>query len=123
MTNAAEIFGDFIKTLRMEKRFTLRKFCVANNLDSTEISKLERGRIKPPEDTYLKKIATHLGLTKGSDGWSQFFKLAEDARNSDIREITDEELVGMVPVYFRKTENSDYTKEELLSLAETIRNS
>ena len=58
-------FGHYINSKRIDKGFTLRKFCKAINEDPSNWSKIERGLLNPPQSTQkLKKIASILALNK-----------------------------------------------------------
>ncbi len=50
MTEDALTFGEFFKQKRIGLRKTLREFCREHDLDPGNISKLERGRVQPPQN-------------------------------------------------------------------------
>jgi transcriptional regulator with XRE-family HTH domain len=118
-------FGSLLKSLRHAKGLTLREFCVANGLDPGNYSRLERGLFSPPQKPeLLEKYATALGLVRGSDSWLEFFDLAAVTRGEIPKDLlTDEEVVGKLPVLFRTLKGSQITKEKLDDLVEKIRRS
>lgn len=46
-------FGGYLKELRLKRHLTLREFCLRNRLDAGNQSKLERGKLSPPETAEL----------------------------------------------------------------------
>ena len=68
------LFGEYFKKKRMGLGKTLRQFCLENNLDPGNISKLERGILPPPASSAkLAHYAKCLGIIKGTDEWLEFF--------------------------------------------------
>ena len=53
-------FGKLFKERRMALGKTLRQFCREHGLDHGNISKLERGLLKPPTGEKLAEYASHL---------------------------------------------------------------
>lgn len=58
-------FGEYIKSLRLEKGFTQKQLCALTNdrVSNAEISRLESGERKKPAANVLKLIAPHLGIS------------------------------------------------------------
>ena len=117
------IFGNFFKTKRIEAGFTLREFCKVHNLDPGNISRMERGLLKPPgSKEKLEEYASYLGIEKGSDDWYEFFDLAAACRGEIPEEILDdEELLKHLPVIFRTIRGKKLSKKKLEELIEIIR--
>ena len=44
------LFGDYIKQLRLKQKLTLRDFCKKFAHDPSNWSKIERGKLLPPND-------------------------------------------------------------------------
>ena len=118
-------FGDLLKALRVNKRITLRAFCKKADADPGNISRMERGIWPPPQDhDILAKYAIALDIKKGSDEWYSFFDLAAADRGIIPRDLmSDEEVVKMLPVFFRTIRGQRPTKKEMLNLAEKLRQS
>lgn len=116
-------FGAIFKELRIARGITLRAFCAKYDLDPGNISKLERGRLAPPDsDALLKVYASHLGLEPGTDIWQAFFDSAKAERGqipSDL--LSDEELADKLPVLFRSIRGARANGDSIDALIEKIR--
>ena len=55
-------FGEFIRSERVKKGLTLRKFAKSIDISATFISLMERGDVSPPSENNIHKIAIVLGL-------------------------------------------------------------
>lgn len=117
------LFGDFFKEKRLELGKTLRRFCLENELDPGNISKLERGIFPPPtSDEKLKHYARCLGIKKGSDDWYRFFDLAHASVGQIPPEIlSDKELLPKLPLVFRTLRGQKLTKKQLDQLARELK--
>jgi transcriptional regulator with XRE-family HTH domain len=117
------LFGDFFKKKRIELGKTLRQFCLENNLDPGNVSKLERGLLPPPQSAdKLEEYAQSLKIKKGSDDWYEFFYLARLSAGRIPEEIlSDKELLSKLPLVFRTLKGQKLTKEQLNKLAEKIK--
>jgi transcriptional regulator with XRE-family HTH domain len=117
------IFGNFFKTKRIEAGFTLREFCRTHSLDPGNISRMERGLLKPPSSKdKLEEYASYLGIEKGSDDWYEFFDLAAACRGEIPEEfLDDEELIKHLPIIFRTIRGKKVSKKKLEELIEMIR--
>ena len=72
-----ETFGQFFKDRRISLGLTLRKFCIANNYDPGNISKLERDLMPPPEsEDKLLGYADALSINYNSKEWKEMISLA-----------------------------------------------
>jgi transcriptional regulator with XRE-family HTH domain len=116
-------FGEFFKEKRIALRKTLRKFCMENSFDPGNISRLERGAMAPPQDAeILERYAKALGIKKGADDWYTFFDLAAADRGIIPKDLmSDQEVVKMLPAFFRTLRGQKPTEEEMKKLAEKIR--
>jgi len=116
-------FGEFIKQLRLKRNYGLREFCKKFDLDPSNWSKLERGRLIPPSDNeLLKKWATHLGLKKNDKDWFLFFDLASIARRELPNDILlDEDIVEMLPIFYRTLRGQKPTIKEMQDVANLLR--
>jgi len=125
MKKKHEPFCEYFKSLRLENRITLRKFCEQAQADPGNISKMERGKIPPPEDEkILFRYAKAIKKKKDSKEWTTFIDLAAIDRGiipSDI--MWDEEVVEVLPIFFRTLRREKPTKKELAKLIERIRKS
>ena len=60
-------FGDRLRSLRKEARLSQRDLAERVGVDFTYLSKIENGRVEPPSETVLKRIADELGSALGRD--------------------------------------------------------
>jgi transcriptional regulator with XRE-family HTH domain len=117
------LFGEFFKEKRVKTGLTLREFCKKYALDPGNISKMERGLLKPPNSKVkLGEYASYLEIKKGSDDWYEFFDRAAACRGEIPEEILkDEELIKNLPLIFRTIRGKKVSKGLLNELAEKIR--
>lgn len=94
-------FGRFFKKRREVLGLSLRAFCLKHKLDPSNVSKMERGRLPPPQGEKLREYATYLGVREGSDEWYQLFDLAAAERGIIPEDLRDEQIAGKLPVLFR----------------------
>jgi len=116
-------FGDFFKELRLRSNMTLRHFCECNSFDPGNISKLERNILPAPHsEEKLNSYAKALGIKPGDDEYLTFFDLAKTSRiSSNVQDLTDLELLNMLPVLFRTVDNKDITPDKLERIIELIK--
>ena len=116
-------FGQFFKAKRLSLGFTLRKFCLMHNLDPGNISKLERGRLQPPQsDEKLREYARMLKIKPGSKDWQTFSDLAAaEAGRIPADLLTDEEVIGKLPVLFRTLRGQKLSDREINELLRMIK--
>ena len=116
-------FGNFIKELRLKQELTLRDFCKKFGHDPSNWSKIERGKLRPPNDQKtLEEWANQLGLIKGEAEWYKFFDLAALEKGKIPHDIMhDKELVQVLPLFFRTLRGQKPSKEELKNLADILR--
>ena len=117
-------FGEFVYERRIEYlKMTLREFCQRNFEDPGNWSKLERGKLPPPQNKdRLAVIAGSLDINEGTEEWQTFLDLAcaEQGRIPDDL-MSDEELVKKLPLFFRTLRDEEITEEDLKKLIELIR--
>ena len=122
-TTSHKNFAEFFKSLRKERRITLRDFCVKAGADPGNISRLERGALVPPQDrSILTRYAQALGLGEGSDAWYLFFDLAAADRGMIPHDIMEnEQLAGRLPAFFRTLRGQKPTEKELRKVLEKLK--
>jgi transcriptional regulator with XRE-family HTH domain len=120
----AESFGEMFKRLRLESGQTLRAFCLRHNFDPGNVSKLERGRMPPPEgDSLIRQYASALGI-RDREVLQVFCDLAATERGKIPSDIQDEpELLDKLPVLFRVLRGTKTSGETLDQLVEKVRHS
>ena len=120
---SAKSFGAYFKECRIASGLTLRAFCHKHGFDPGNLSKLERGVFAPPEsDDKLAEYANALGLRRGGDAWYEFFDRAAAERGQIPTDIlSDDEVVGKLPVLFRTLRGGKVDGNFLHELIERIR--
>ena len=115
------MFSQTIKSLRLQKRLTLRDFCARVGLDPSNWSKVERGVNPPPKDVgQLEQLAIFFGLT-GADKLA-FLDAAALQRGEIPPDVADNSILQRaLPAFFRAARGHELTEAELTSLAEDIR--
>ena len=118
------MFGDFMKKKRLEKKLSLREFCILLNEDASNWSKIERGKLAPPKDVKrLGKIAHILGIKKNSEDWENLIDYADTAAGRIPKYImSDKEVFKSLPIFFRTIGSVKPSPEELRQLIKKIRN-
>jgi len=114
-------FATFVKEERLKKDLSLRKFCKALKQDPSNWSKIERGKLPPPqEEDVLNDIAEFLNLTPEKTGnLKDYACLDKGLIPPDI--LSDEDLAKSLPIFFRTLRNEKPTPEELENLIEILR--
>ena len=122
---AASSFGELFKRLRIQKGETLREFCVKHGFDPGNISRLERGRLPPPQAREkLEQYAEALEVREGSDEWYEFFDLAYiSAGRIPPALMGDAEVLARLPLVLRTLKNEQVDSAELDRLITLIRRS
>ena len=123
---AFEMFGNYFKELRSRKKITLREFCALNKFDPGNISKIERGLAPPPKSMdVLSRFAESLGISKGSEEWTEFIDRASACSGMVPPDImNDAAFVAKLPLVFRALRGQagkEMSDEQLRSLAEDLR--
>jgi transcriptional regulator with XRE-family HTH domain len=117
------MFGEFIKSLRIEREIGLREFCRRLSIDASNWSKVERGVLAPPQDgDKIEQIAEVLGIEKGSKLYFEMKdKAAVDAGIIPPDILSDQKILNSLPLFFRTIRSEKPTSEELEALIEKIR--
>lgn len=118
-----DTFGGFFESLRQRNSLTLREFCRKADADPGNISRMERGAMLPPKSLeILGRYATTLGLQEKSDEWQTFFDLAAVAQGKVPADLlSDQEVVKVLPAFFRTLRGQKPTPEEMKRIAEKIK--
>lgn len=115
-------FGELFRRKRLALGLSLRQFCLQHSLDPGNISKLERGRLAPPQHDKLEEYARRLGIPEGSDDWYRFFDLAAAEAGRIPRDImSDEEAVEKLPLLFRTLRGEKIPDEQLDELVSKLK--
>jgi transcriptional regulator with XRE-family HTH domain len=116
-------FGDYINDLRIKNKKTLRQFCLENDLDPSNWSKVERDVNPPPKDeAVLAQWAKYFKLKPKTEEWNQFMDAARIARGEIPRDImNDEKAVALLPTFFRTVRGAGIGEEEIKKLIQKIK--
>lgn len=115
------MFNHTVKSLRLEKRLTLRDFCEKAGLDPSNWSKVERGVNPPPGDVEtLERLAAFFGLTEARK--LAFMDEAALQRREIPADVADNAILQRaLPAFFRAARGHELTEAELNELAGDIR--
>ncbi len=115
------MFTDTIKSLRLQKRLTLREFCKLVGLDPSNWSKVERGINPPPGDVaVLERLADFFGLS-GEERLA-LLDAAAFQRKEIPPDVADNVILQRaLPAFFRAARGHELTESELQNLADDIR--
>lgn len=116
-----EIFGDFVKKMRIRNLLTLREFCRQASVDPSNWSKIERGLFPPPKSKQvLQGIASILNLEEETEEYNTLFDLAAISYiPPDL--ISDQAVVEKLPVFFRTLRGEKPSKAELEELFKMLK--
>jgi transcriptional regulator with XRE-family HTH domain len=125
MSKNLKKFGDFLKSLRIDKELTLRQACRLANYDPSNWSKIERGILPPPSDEKtLKNWARILGIAGNKKQIQEFIDDAKIAQGLIPQDILSQDiLVERLPAFFRTLRNKKPTKKEIDRLIKLIAHS
>lgn len=118
------MLGEFIRSKRMEKKQSLIKFCISNNLDASKWSKLERERlglnIKPELlNCFVDKLSAILEISLEEK--QEITKMVKE--HPDPEPVSEKELINHLPLFVTTNSRSHPTHKQLLALAELIKES
>jgi transcriptional regulator with XRE-family HTH domain len=114
------VIGAFFREKRLKANLSLRKFCELAHLDPSNWSKVERGRLAPPDRGKLEEIAKVLGLEK--EEYLELFDLASIEKGKIPDYVySDAEILKALPIFFRTANGSKPTKEELEKIIELLK--
>jgi transcriptional regulator with XRE-family HTH domain len=116
-------FGERLRSLRLAQDLSLREFCLKHGYDPSNMSKIERGRMAPPQKPeQVEQLAARLGLRAGSREWQEFMdSAAAEAGRIPEDILSDEKVLGKLPVLFRAARGQKVSREDIQKLVESIR--
>jgi len=116
-----QTFGRYIKSLRLNKRLTLRDFCKKAGVDPSNWSKIERNILQPPKSRkMMEQIAVVLGISEDSEEYNTLVDLAVIG-HMPIELLDDQSIVDNLPIFFRTVRGQKPTRNELEKLINLIR--
>ena len=119
----AQHFGQLIQARRAEIRLTLRDCALRVQLDPGNLSKIERGRVAPPQDAaVLERLMEGLELA-GSDRARALMDMAMTESGRIPHDIlSNEEVMAAMPIFLRTVNNKQLEGAQIEKLVELIRN-
>jgi len=116
-------FGEMVRKLRLNNGLSLREFCLKHGHDASNMSKIERSRLAPPQKpAQLTRLATELGLTNGSAQWQEFMDLAASESGRIPKDmLEDEQVLAKLPILFRAARGQKVSPQEMKKLVQRIR--
>ena len=117
-------FGEMLRERRKELRLGLREFALRAGMDAGNLSKIERGRMSPPQSIdILDRICLALELDPSDDGAARL-RASAATENGRIPEdiMSDAEVMAQLPILLRTLQNKQIDAEQLEKLIEMIRN-
>ncbi len=118
-----ETFGEYLRACRLRAGFGLRVFAEAVEMQPSNLSNVEHGRIPPPQDLrILGRIAEALGCPEGSKERDRLFDLAVAHKKQtlppDVAAFAAK--TPGIPVMLRTLQNRRLTKQEIEELTRFI---
>ena len=116
-------FGEYLRSLRLQREVSLREFCRRAGVDPGNASKTERGLLPPPNDLVtLERYASALGVNKGGDEWHLLVDLAAADQGIIPKDLlSDKEVVALLPAVFRTLRGGKPSEEEIDRLVDRLR--
>ncbi|GAG32936.1 unnamed protein product [marine sediment metagenome] len=120
-----DTFGSMLRERRKVLRLGLREFALRAEVDAGNLSKIERGKLNPPQ---TRDALDRICFALEYDPASQEAELLRDraaAENGRLSEeiLADEEIMSRMPVLLRTVHNKQLSAEQLDRLIEMIKGS
>jgi transcriptional regulator with XRE-family HTH domain len=124
MTNTQGGFGQLLRQKRAELRLPLRVFARNAELDAGNVSKYERGLLPPPQDPQkLARMCAALDIRKGTEEYVHFIDLASAGAGKIPPDLAaDPNIVARMPLLFRTARGKTLSREQLIELADKLKN-
>ena len=122
---ADKYFGTYLKKIRLEKGYGLRKFAKAINMLPSNLCHIETDRQVPPRNVeWLENVLKVLGIKEGSKEWSKFFELQANHGEipADVKEyLIQRNALDAVPLMARTIKNKKLTRKEIEKIIDHIK--
>lgn len=116
-------FGELVQRRRAELRLTLRDFAERAGLDPGNLSRIERGRVAPPQDaTVLARVVEALELTDSPEGQALVDIAATQNGRIPHDILSNDEVMSALPVLLRTVSNKQLDGAQVERLVEMIKN-
>ncbi len=116
-------FGPWVLRRRAEINLTLRRFALETELGPGNFSKYERELLPPPQvPSTLERMARALQLKKGTDRHREFTDLAAVSAGRIPADLqSDPKFVAWMPLLFGAVRRRKFPREDLMELAEKLK--
>jgi transcriptional regulator with XRE-family HTH domain len=118
-----QTFGEYLRASRLKAGYGLRVFAEAIEMQPSNLSNVEHGRLHPPQDLgTLTQIAEALGFPEGSKERERLFDLAVAAKRQKLPAdvaVFAARTPG-IPVILRTLRNRRLSKKEVEDLTRYI---
>lgn len=118
-----ETFGEYLRACRLKAGYGLRVFAEAIEMQPSNLSNVEHGRLPPPQDlATLTRIADALAFLEGSRERERLFDLAVAHKKQRL----PADVAGFaaktpgIPVILRTLQNRRLTRKEIEDLTRYI---
>jgi transcriptional regulator with XRE-family HTH domain len=119
----ANEFGDLLRHRRAELRLSLRDCAVRATIDPGNLSKIERGRVAPPQDpAVLQRLVAALELAGTREGQELMDTAATQNGRIPHDILTNDEVMESLPILLRTVNNRKLDREHLETLIDMIKN-
>ena len=112
-------FGEYLKTLRREKKLSQRQLADLSKISNTEVSRLESGQRLKPSPAILKAIAPHLGISYG-ELMKKAGYIEETISHEKYTESIFRDTDGNLQDIFRAVKNLEERDSEMLTIMKRI---
>lgn len=116
-------FGELVQKRRAELRLSLRDCAIRADMDAGNLSRIERGRVAPPQDPdILARLLEALELA-GTPLAQELIDVAAMQNGRIPRDIlSNEEVMSALPVLLRTVNNKQLDGAHVEKLVDLIRN-
>ncbi|MBV6491457.1 MAG: helix-turn-helix domain-containing protein [Fimbriimonadaceae bacterium] len=118
-------FGEYVKAKRLERGLGLREFCLLVPVDASNFSKIERGKLEPPQPgtQLFEGVCAALKFSGDSDERHELERIAQLQRGMIPQSVlANEQLAAKLPAFFRTIDGAPISEEERQELIDMIRN-
>lgn len=118
MSGNDDNFGSYLKQLRLNAGFGLRRFANLIEMKASNLCDIEHNRRSMPKE-YLEPVAEALGLEKNSSDWEKFFELARksDELPADVVRVARRRFI---PALLRTIDNVQLSDADIKQLINEI---
>jgi transcriptional regulator with XRE-family HTH domain len=107
-------FGKYIRELRKRNDISLREFADRIKMDFTYLSKIENGKVEPPSEDKIRKMAKELAADP-----EELLVLAGRVTSEQIRKAVEND--PRVGILLRKIKTRDLTDQQITEMLKIAR--